>query len=367
MTTTLFTDVRVFDGDGLTEPATVLVRDGVIAAVTPGGSPADLPDGAVPEDAEKVAGEGGTLLPGLIDAHLHVNGRKDLDALVQHGVTTGFDMASWPAELTAAMRAEQHTAGMISAGLPFIGPAGPHSHFGMPDGAVVTDPADVPAGVARRVGEGSDWIKVVTEDPGQGGPEPEVVAAVVQAAHAAGRRVVAHASHLGAFTMSLDAGVDVLTHVPTEAAVDADVAARMVEGARIAIPTLSVSKTLTSMRPAPGVSYDNARASVAAMHEAGVPVLAGTDSVDQPGVPFSIPLGSTLHQELVLLVDAGMTPVEALRAATSLPAEHFGLADRGAVREGLRADLLLVGGDPTSDITATQDVRGVWVGGERLR
>jgi imidazolonepropionase-like amidohydrolase len=98
-----------------------------------------------------------------------------------------------------------------------------------------------------------------------------------------------------------------------------------------------------------------------------VPIFAGTDSVNQPGVPFSIPLGSTLHQELVLLVDAGLTPVEALRSATVAPAAWFGLDDRGAVRAGLRADLLLVGGDPTADISATQDVRGVWVAGERLR
>jgi imidazolonepropionase-like amidohydrolase len=270
-------------------------------------------------------------------------------------------------ELTAALRAEERTASMISAGVPFIGPAGPHSHFGMPDGAIVTDPADVAAGVAQRIADGSDYIKVVTEAPGRGGPEPEVVAAIVAAAHAAGRKVVAHASHLAAYEMSLDAGVDVLTHVPTEAAVDADVARRLVEGERVTIPTLSVAKVLTTARPTPGTSYENARASVVALHEAGVPIFAGTDSVNQPGVPFSIPLGSTLHQELVLLVDAGLTPAEALRSATSAPAAWFGLDDRGAVRAGLRADLLLVGGDPTADISATHDVVGVWVAGERLR
>jgi hypothetical protein len=96
-------------------------------------------------------------------------------------------------ELTAALRAEERTASMISAGVPFIGPAGPHSHFGMPDGAIVTDPADVAAGVAQRIADGSDYIKVVTEAPGRGGPEPEAVAAIVEATHAAGRKVVAHA------------------------------------------------------------------------------------------------------------------------------------------------------------------------------
>lgn len=220
---------------------------------------------------------------------------------------------------------------------------------------------------SARIADGSDYIKVVTEAPGYGGPEVEIVAAVVEAAHAAGRKVVAHATRNDAFVMSLNAGVDVLTHVPTEAAIDETVARRILDEGLVAIPTLITSKTLTALRPGPGASYDNARASVIALREAGVPIFAGTDSVKQPGVPFSIPLGEALHQELELLVDAGLTPLEALRAATSDPAACFGLDDRGAIREGLRADLVLVDGDPLSDIRATSSIRGVWIAGERVR
>jgi hypothetical protein len=72
-----------------------------------------------------------------------------------------------------------------------------------------------------------------------------------------------------------------------------------------------------------------------------------------------------MHRELELLVDAGLTPLEALRAATSLPARHFGLADRGRIAVGMRADLLLVRGDPSADITATRAIEGVWKGGVR--
>lgn len=73
--------------------------------------------------------------------------------------------------------------------------------------------------------------------------------------------------------------------------------------------------------------------------------------------------GSSLHDELENLVAAGLTPVEALNAATVLPAKYFGLADRGVIREGMRADLLLVNGDPTTDITVTRNIVKVWVGG----
>ena len=88
---------------------------------------------------------------------------------------------------------------------------------------------------------------------------------------------------------------------------------------------------------------------------AGLPVLAGTDAPN-PGTVH----GASLHRELELLVGAGLSPVEALRAATSVPARVFGLADRGLVAPGLRADLVLVEGDPRQDITHTRAIVGVW-------
>jgi imidazolonepropionase-like amidohydrolase len=99
------------------------------------------------------------------------------------------------------------------------------------------------------------------------------------------------------------------------------------------------------------------------LHAAGVPILAGTDANATPGVPYQPAFGASLHDELALLVDAGLTTAAALRAATCLPAKHFGLSDRGAVEPGLRADLVLVDGDPLADISATRAVRRVWLAG----
>ena len=73
--------------------------------------------------------------------------------------------------------------------------------------------------------------------------------------------------------------------------------------------------------------------------------------------------GESLHHEFELLVDAGLSPTEVLQAATSLPARQFGLADRGRVAPGLRADLGLIDGDPTSDIRATRNLQRVWCAG----
>ena len=97
------------------------------------------------------------------------------------------------------------------------------------------------------------------------------------------------------------------------------------------------------------------------LHEKGVPILAGTDAPN-PGTAH----GASVHRELRLLVDAGLTPAAALAAATSAPARAFKLSDRGRIAPGLRADLVLVNGDPTRDIGATRDIVTIWKRGVRV-
>lgn len=102
----------------------------------------------------------------------------------------------------------------------------------------------------------------------------------------------------------------------------------------------------------------HATANVRALRDAGVPVLAGTDAGNS-GTTY----GASLHEELDLLVRAGHTPTEALAGATSLPARRFGLTDRGRIATGTRAGLVLVDGDPTTDITATRNIAAIWKNG----
>ena len=102
---------------------------------------------------------------------------------------------------------------------------------------------------------------------------------------------------------------------------------------------------------------------VAGLHAAGVPILAGTDTPN-----LGTAWGVSMHREMEMLVDVGLTPIEALRAATSVPADAFRLKDRGRIKTGLRADLILVSGDPEIDITTTRDIVRVWkLGNEVVR
>jgi imidazolonepropionase-like amidohydrolase len=106
---------------------------------------------------------------------------------------------------------------------------------------------------------------------------------------------------------------------------------------------------------------------VQALAAAGVDILAGTDASMAETFFGGLAHGASLHQELRYLVAAGLTPAQALRAATATTARRFGLVDRGRIAEGLRADLLLVDGDPTTNIGDTLNTRAIWRRGTRFK
>ncbi|KAA8877395.1 amidohydrolase family protein [Nocardia colli] len=341
-------NVRVFDGHGLTEPTTVVIDGAVIGTDARG--------------ADRVDGHGAILLPGLIDAHVHLAGPESLDQLAAHGVTTALDMTTFPPDKLAALRNRPGTTDIRSAGTPIIGAGGMHAHLpGLAEHAVIHGPEQAEAMVAERAAAGSDYIKLVLEAPGEGGPDEAAAKAVVAAAHALELRVVAHAASLGAYTLALDVGVDVVTHIPSDGQLPAEDVRRMKAEGRVAAPTLVMMQGIATALGRLG--FADSLASVATLHAAGVPILASSDANAEPGVPYQPPHGDSLHRELELLVTAGLTPVEALNAATTLPARYFGLLDRGAITPGLRADLVLVDGDPLADIHATRAITRVWCGG----
>ncbi|MBJ6981590.1 CIA30 family protein [Luteimonas sp. MC1572] len=386
------TGVRVFDGERVLPAANVVIRDGRIAAVG-----ADV---AIPAGIEVVDGAGRTLLPGFIDAHTHSWGEAQRDAL-RFGVTAELDMfGDW--NRIPALRAQRESLGatgqadLWTAGATVTTAGGHGTQYGFPVPTLAAD-GDAAAFVAARVAEGSDYIKLIVEDFSTHSDErrlptitPAQVAAAITAAHAHERRAVVHASSQADALHAVESGADGLVHVFHDAAASPEFVAAARSSGAFVVPTLSVvasfaqdgsgSALAADARLAPWLAaeqrgaleaafpgaprpaaFDNALRSVAALHAAGVDVLAGTDA-GNPGTTH----GASVHGELALLVRAGLSPRAALAAATSVPARRFGLDDRGRIAPGLRADLLLVDGDPTADIAATRAIAGIWKNGHAV-
>ena len=352
------TDAAVFDGHDHREGRyDVHVDDGLVTAVTPAG--------AVDPPGDVISATGATLLPGLIDAHVHLRQPSDFSALLAGGVTSAADMASWPPAHVAELRSQSGGFLFSTPGAPLIGPAGPHSHMPGLAEAVIDSPDAARREVALRVEQGVDYIKLVLEAEGRGGPEPDAAHAAVEAAHAVGLRVVAHASSVGAIELAVAIGVDILTHAPLDGTVADETIERIVRQGVVLVPTLIMMRTVAERRGVPE-SYVNARRFATAAHDAGAVIAAGSDANSAPGAPAAVQHRSGAREEVALLVEAGLSPVEALRAATRTSAELFGFEHRGVVGPGSVADLLLVNGDPTVDIAAIGDSRGVWLTGRRV-
>ncbi|GAC1654306.1 MAG: amidohydrolase family protein [Ktedonobacteraceae bacterium] len=356
------TQVKVFDGKALTDERTVVIDNGVISPAT---------------TAERtVDGQHGTLLPGFIDSHVHLMSLFNLEHGTHWGSTTMLDMGSPTMALTNSLRHRQGLADIRGAGNPASAPGGMQTtRMGFPASSAVTDPADASRFVAERVVEGADYIKVIVEDPrrmGAAALDRATIAALVEASHQVGLKVIAHVTTLAALINAAEAGVDILTHAPLDADVDDNLARSLATRGIVSVPTLTMMRAVASLAerlPTHGaaIAYAHARATVSAFHRAGLTILAGTDANTAPASPAPIQHGEALHDELGLLVEAGLTPIEALRSATVVPAEFFGFTDRGIIEAGRRADLLLIEGNPTQDIAATRAIRGVWVAGVQVR
>ncbi|KAI8823990.1 amidohydrolase [Fimicolochytrium jonesii] len=345
------TNARIFDGHHLSnEPTTVVLEGGLIVSV--GNSP-----NALSSTTPTINAQGSVLLPGYIDSHVHVHTVEELDMYRRCGVTTVLDMATQYSEIKALREAavERGTTDVRGASTPATVADSMHCRrMGVP--ALVKSAADAAGFVEGRRAEGADYIKIIADVPG---PDVATIRGIVDAAHANGLSTVAHAATYEPFQMAIEANVDIITHVPLDQPIDLQLSSVMKQRCRAAVPTLAMMEQIKF----PGASYDFSRESVASLHAAGVPILVGTDANQEPVAPLRPVPGESFHRELELLVEAGLTPLDALRGATSLAALHFGLDDRGSVREGLRADLVLVDGDPTRDIQASRLVRRVWCAG----
>ena len=375
--------VRVFDGtsEGVIEDGAVVVEDGRIASVGPARG--------LPPNTEAVDLGDVTLMPGLVDAHVHLvwdasaephevveresraltvlRCAKNAALHLRAGVTTVRDVGSTDGLAVEIGRAVE--LGILSG--PRVVAAGRAIAMTGGHGWFLGREADGPDALCRAVREeikaGATCIKLMAsggvyghaEEPGSPQLTVEEMRSGVEEAHKAGRKAAAHAYSVEAINNALEAGVDSVEH---GSFLDRETIERMREQGTYLVPTMSVYAAMAEKGPGLGSPEYITRKTAEVLEasgeafrlalEVGVPVAAGTDC-GAPGHPHG-----TLPEELRLMVEAGATPQQALRFGTSAAAELLGLGDEvGVLEPGKRADLLAVAGDPTLDIQSLREVR----------
>jgi imidazolonepropionase-like amidohydrolase len=380
---------RLLDGTGApppAEPYALLIDGPKIVAVAPAR------ELRCPEGARALDATGMTVLPGLIDCHDHL---ANLEGGMQARAAITPTLAIFKTAqvfhdtllggCTSVRDASGVDLGMKQAveqglipGVVILSQLGGHNDHTEPCGVDSTFPklqtipdgiCDGPDACRRKVREvvraGADWIKIATTGgvgTPIGGPllrqfSPEELAAIVDAAHAAGKPVMSHAYGGEGVKICLDAGVDSIEH---GAALDDALIEQMARRGTWLVPTFTVLRKVVAIDEAspgalPAYMAPKARWLIERQREsfpkalaAGVKIAMGTDA------------GGFGHgrnaAELAHMVEAGMTPMQAIVAATRMGAQCMGLGDEvGVLREGMLADLLVLDGDPLADVRLLED------------
>lgn len=374
----------------------VVVEAGTIRAV---GNQADLP--AAEEGCEVIDLPGHTLLPGLINSHVHLCFPGDGTPLPVHaretdamwlltaarnartsllsGVTTVRDCGdrhNLVFELRRVIESGQtEGCGIVQSGA-FLTMTGGHGH---PEGCEVDGADEMITAVRRRFKQGADFIKVMATGGGTPGTYPEhasfsvhELAAAADTAHRIGKTVSAHCRGIPGIRNAVDAGIDQIEHCCFELPgsvlrFDAVLADRIAAAGIVVTPTIQLYRDLVvgleckdedeSATPDRQRQVDILQRcveeklrSLEGLLAAGVTCVAGNDA----GLPLT-PFGR-FWQELDAMVAGGMRAMQAIQAATCTAARAMGCAERiGAVRAGCQADIIAVAQDPTRDVRALAD------------
>ncbi|WP_433361198.1 amidohydrolase family protein [Actinoplanes sp. CA-142083] len=368
------------DGTSLI-PDPVLVVDGPrIVAGSSGGEIVDLGDA--------------TLLPGLIDTHVHLAfdasadpvaslaARDDAAALaamaaagrtaLAAGITTVRDLGDRD-YLTLGLRGRADMPTIVASGPPITTPDG-HCHF--LGGPAAPEPSALLAAVRERAARGVDVVKVMasggTMTPGTRQETSqfttEQLRVIVAEAHRLGLPVTAHAHGTEAIRSALDAGVDGMEHVSFWSADGVDDPGDLIgriAASRVAVGITAGVAPVEGVAPPPVILMRMPRiiANTRALYEAGAHLLIGTDA----GIGLPKP-HDVLRHALAQTAMIGVHPADAIRLATATAAEACGLgASKGRLAPGYDADILAVDGNPLEDLTALQRVRAVFARGVRVK
>jgi imidazolonepropionase-like amidohydrolase len=395
---TAFTGATVWDGTGSpSRPGTtILVSDGRVLALVPDGT---VPDGV--HVVEEVDLTGRYVTPGLVNAHGHVSGlwaddgiedptervRGDLALYAAYGVTTVNSLGDDATVLAVRDAASDHA---------------PHARL-LAAGPVIadTEPAAARASASANADAGVDWLKLRVDDNlGTTRKMPwDAVAAVMEVGAERRLPVATHVFYLEDANRLLDMGSSMIAHSVRDTAVDEAFIARLRERGACYVPTLTreVSTFVYADRPDffddpffiprahPGqlalasdpdfmrrmaespaaagyrIALTWAMENLKTLSDAGIPVAMGTDS--GPAARFP---GYFEHLELWMMVDAGLTPAQALESATRAAAACIGRNDIGVLSPGGWADFLTFGEDPLEDIRSTASLQQVYISGQPI-
>jgi imidazolonepropionase-like amidohydrolase len=420
--TVVLTGARLIDGTGNppTENAVLVIQGDRVSAVGPADSV------KYPDDAQVIDCRGQTIIPGLISDHSHIglvdgtsvkpenynraNILRQLRQYEAYGVTTIMALGL-NGDLFYELRDEQHTGKSPGAdifgadrgiGAPMTAPPAALLPVGKDQLYRAETPEEAKADIREMATRHPDLIKIWVDDQLGTDPKmkPEIYQAAIEEAHRLGLRVACHIFYLDDAKAVLRAGADIIAHGVRDQPVDSEFISEIKARSAWYVATINLDETSfifaeqpawtnegffqTALQPAlrdrfndpaylqktktnPRVpifkkSVATNKANLKTLYDAGVKVAFGTDSGAQPQ---RIP-GFAEHRELQLMVESGLSPLQALECATNRAAALIGLNDRGVLASGKLADFVILTANPVDEISNTEKIAAVWHRGKKV-
>lgn len=316
----------LFDGKNIIENVAITIENGTIVKI----------------NKSKKTNTNYFLMPGLIDAHTHIVTNEQINQMIKNGIVASCDVA---ASHSLIDNSKQFT--IISS-----------SGIGM-------NVLNGKSFVKKAIKDGAKYIKVLLFEPFL--MQKNILQDICNTAHKNNIKVAIHATSVKAVKLSIECGVDILIHIPIKEELSIELINLIVQKNISVAPTLVMMKTFaySNRNGYKKEHFQNAIKNVSLLHEYGVKILAATDANDGSFAP-PVSYGSSLHYEMKLLKQCGLSNIEILSSATSNIVEAFNIPNFSTIDIDKKATFLLIEGRPDKKITDINNIKQIWINGNQI-
>lgn len=355
-------DVKLFDGNKVTEHTNVYVKDGLVKRIESNEETINC------NYQYLIDGKSKTLIPGLINAHVHIQNSNNLKEAAQAGVLTMLDLNCLTEDSIPVyqnLNDSVQYAYFYTSGVGADMPNAVLKHLS--SGRYIPSPLkskmDVEKFIAKGIQNKVSYIKIFQDSRLPEKFSDAVFKNLISETHKNNLVATVHTETMRDAKYAFDNGADILAHAWVDSVLSESDLAKWKSRAFYVTPTFLIhSIIINNMHPKSYLEQKLMLHEIQRLQDAGIKILAGTDAPN-----LGINFGTDFYKELAFYVQAGLSPEDALKSATIHSAKAYQLKDKGVIKEGLSADFVLINGDILKDIQQLNNISNVWKKGVKIR
>ena len=355
----IINNVKLFDGVKVINKTSIIIKKGKIF---------DITNKTKQYKANNIIdGEDKTVIPSLLNAHVHASSPEHLKQALNSGVFVLLDLHAFE-ETSKSLKSYRDSslyANYYSSGFAATVPGGHGTQFTKEEIPTINDTISAEEFVNQRIKNGCDYIKIAYE-PRMPTLSFDQIDTIINISHQNNLKVLAHISFIEDAIRLVQSEIDGLAHIWSDKEISNNHLNILKKNKVFIIPTLITLKRALKLGEEQGwakylLTFKEIQDQVKRVYNANITILAGTDPPN-----FDINYGNDLLKEIQLLAESGLTPIDALKAATSNIAIEFEIPNFGFIKKGEEANFIIINGDPIKQISEIENIGGIWKKGIKI-